>query len=39
YLIPWARVGRADPRAANPETLAKLDEYLTKEVSPWVGSA
>ncbi|GAA6043646.1 hypothetical protein JCM8097_000854 [Rhodosporidiobolus ruineniae] len=35
YLVPWARIGQADKRSDNPETLAQLDEYLKKEVKPW----
>ncbi|KZV89346.1 NAD(P)-binding protein, partial [Exidia glandulosa HHB12029] len=32
YLIPWARVGEANPAAANVETATKLWDWLEAEV-------
>ncbi|KAF8522624.1 NAD(P)-binding protein [Hysterangium stoloniferum] len=32
YLIPWARIGKADPRAANEATQDELKGYLEEQV-------
>ncbi|KAI5476221.1 short-chain dehydrogenase/reductase SDR family protein [Pseudohyphozyma bogoriensis] len=36
YLIPWARVGVADPRASNEETIAEMRTWLHDELKSYM---
>ncbi|KAF8509028.1 NAD(P)-binding protein [Hysterangium stoloniferum] len=39
YLVPWARIGNADPRAANVATQDELKAYLEDQIRVFESSA
>ncbi|GJN92687.1 hypothetical protein Rhopal_005722-T1 [Rhodotorula paludigena] len=38
YLVPWARVGRADKRSSDCATLDKLEKTLNRELAPYLAA-
>lgn len=36
YLVAWARVGKADPRAGDEQSWDKLKQWLDGEVQPYL---